>query len=98
MIRPDGKFGRAISALLFALLLGVQTISLAHTYEHDPASFQDTACAICVSVNQLGAATVDHGCVPSLEAFKPILRSVQTVLDTSTSTAVPRQRGPPTTP
>ncbi|MEJ2129580.1 MAG: hypothetical protein P8X81_12140 [Woeseiaceae bacterium] len=96
MIRPDRKFGRFVSVLLFALLLSVQTIALAHAYEHDPASFQDTACATCISINQLAAATVDHGCDQSLEAFKPILRSLQTILETSAAAVVPRQRGPPT--
>ena len=98
MIRPSRKSGRIVSALLFALLLSVQTISFAHAYQHDPTSFQEAACATCVSINQLAAVAVDQTHFPVVRSYRPVLCSYGAVLDTNAVVRAPRQRGPPPAP
>ena len=79
-------------ALLFALLVGVQSVRIAHAFDHDPASLGDTACATCISLSQLATAAVDTGASPSLTIAGPVFLVQYTV---AVSAAVPRQRGPP---
>jgi hypothetical protein len=98
MIGPSPKSGRIVSALLFALLISVQTISIAHAYEHDPGAFQDTACATCVSINQLAAVAVDHSHPETLPILKPVLRSNYFAAREASVVRTPRQRGPPALP
>jgi hypothetical protein len=98
MIRPPQKLGRAISAILFVLLICAQTIALAHTHQHEPVAFQDTACATCISLNQLETAAVDHGHYPSLQLTRPVICNDQKVVDTAAVVRAARQRGPPAQP
>ena len=93
-----GKSRRFISVSLIALLIGVQTISIAHAYEHDPASVQDTACATCVSVNQLAAAAIDNGQFTAPRRFKSVFGSDRAILNKIVDLCAPRQRGPPAAP
>ena len=82
MLRVSGKSRTVLGALLFAFLIGVQTISIAHAYDHDPASLGDTVCATCISINQLAAA-IDTGQVPA-----PVVSGPAHFYQ-------PNQRGPP---
>jgi len=93
-----GKSRRFISVLLIALLIGVQTISIAHAYEHDPSSVQDTACATCVSVNQLAAAAIDNGQATAPRRFKSLSSNDRAVLTANVDLCAPRERGPPAAP
>jgi len=96
MFRPSRQLRRIIGALLFALLISVQTISIAHAYDHDPGPFQDTACATCVSINQLAAIAVDHSFPATLPVTKPVLRCNHFAARETGVTRTPHQRGPPT--
>jgi len=93
--RPQ-RSGRIVSALLFALLISAQTISIAHAYDHDPGTFQDTACATCISINQLAGAAVDHSPPEALPVTKPVLRSNYFAARDTGVVRAPHQRGPPT--
>ena len=84
--------------MLFAFLLLAQTGSFAHTFEHDPGSVGDTACATCISLSQLGAATVDSGHEFTAAVFQPLRRAASADLVSYCAASVPRQRGPPSTP
>ncbi len=84
-----------LGALLFALLIGVQTISIAHAYEHDAVSIGDTACATCISVNQLAAAAVDTGHAPAPVVSTSVRLGKACDVVPVTSADVPKQRGPP---
>jgi len=93
-----GKSRRIISVSLIALLIGVQTISIAHAYEHDPGSVQDTACATCVSINQLAAAAIDNGQVTAPLRVKSLISNDRAVLIAIVDLCAPRERGPPAVP
>ena len=93
-----GKFRQIVSAMLIALLIGAQTISIAHAYEHDPESTQGTACATCVSANQLEAAAVDNGQATAPRGFKTVVSSDHATRNTIVDLYAPRERGPPTAP
>ena len=93
-----GKFRRFISVSLIALLIGVQTISIAHAYEHDPESIQGTACATCVSVNQLAAAAIDNGRATAPREFKSVFSNDRATPSAIIDLCAPRERGPPATP
>lgn len=93
-----GKFRRLISVSLIALLIAVQTISIAHAYEHDPESVQGTACATCVSVNQLAVAAIDNGQATAPRRFKSLFNKDRAVLVTIVDLCAPRERGPPAVP
>jgi hypothetical protein len=84
-----------ISVLLIALLIGVQTISITHAYEHDPEAAQGTACAACVSINQLGAAVIDNGQAMSPCGFKSLFRNDHATPNAIVDLVAPRERGPP---
>lgn len=84
--------------LLFALLVGAQTISAAHAYEHDPGSVGDTTCATCVSGTQLAAAAVDSGQPVALPVARPALCSGQATMQVILARSQARQRGPPAIP
>lgn len=82
--------------LLLLLLMAVaQSGALAHAFEHDAATPQYQACAICVTVSQLDSSCVDtlaatiiadcRSCQPVTEALS--LESLQV--------PVAKQRGPP---
>jgi hypothetical protein len=93
-----GKSRRFISVLLIALLIGVQTISVAHAYEHDPESVQRTACATCVSVNQLAAAAIDNAQATAPRGFKSVFSNDRAILFAVVDLCAPRERGPPAAP
>jgi hypothetical protein len=93
-----GKSRRIISVLLIALLIGVQTISITHAYEHDPESAQGTACATCVSVNQLAAAAIDSGQATAPRVFKSIIGNDRAIFIAVVDLCAPRVRGPPAAP
>jgi len=93
-----GKSRRLISVSLIALLIGVQTISIAHAYEHDPESVQGTACATCVSVNQLAAAAIDNGQATAPGGFKSGICNDRVILIAIVDLCIPRERGPPADP
>lgn len=93
-----GKSHRIISVSLIALLIGVQTISIAHAYEHDPESAQGTACATCVSVNQLAAAAIDNGQAMPPRGFKSVFSSDRATPNAIVDLYAPRERGPPAAP
>lgn len=98
MNRWTGQPGRIVSAIVFALLIGMQTMSVAHAFEHDPGTIGDKACATCISINQLSAATVDTGHIDPPAILKPIPVDHVEESGTSRTICVPRQRGPPATP
>ena len=90
-----GKSHRIISISLIALLIGAQTISIAHAYEHDPESIQGTACATCVSANQLAAAAIDNGQATAPRGFKSVFSNDRTTPYAIVDLYAPRERGPP---
>lgn len=85
---------RIVSALLISLLIGAQTISLAHASEHEAGLLQDS-CAICVGSGQLSAAATDSGQLHPERFTGQILWSEQQQFPPITFTEIPRQRGPP---
>jgi hypothetical protein len=93
-----GKSRRIISVSLIALLIGVQTISIAHAYEHDPESVQGTVCATCVSVNQLMAAAIDNGQATASRGFKSVFSNDRITPNAIVDRYAPRERGPPAAP
>jgi len=93
-----GKSRRLISVSLIALLIGVQTISIAHAYEHDPETVQGTACATCVSVNQLAAAAIDNGQATAPRGFKSEFSNDRSIVIAIVDLCTPRVRGPPAAP
>jgi hypothetical protein len=93
-----GKFRQIVSAVLIALLICAQTISIAHAYEHDPESTQGTACAVCVSANQLEAAAVDNGQATAPRGFKTVIGNDRATRSAIVDLHAPRGRGPPTAP
>ena len=84
-----------LSTLLISLLIGAQTISLAHASEHDTGLSQDS-CAICVGSGQLSTAAMDSGPIYVERFFGPVLCGHQHTLPATSSNEIPRQRGPPT--
>lgn len=95
MNRGSIKSRTIVGVLFFALLIGVQTISVAHAYEHDPASLGDTACATCISINQLAAASVDTGQAAAPTTPPPIHCAHPAIIAAATLVGEHRQRGPP---
>ena len=93
-----GKSRRIISVSLIALLIGVQTISIAHAYEHDPESAQGTACATCVSINQLAAAAIDNGQATAPRGFQSVFSNDRATPGAIVDLYAPRERGPPAAP
>lgn len=93
-----GKSREFIGVSLIALLIGVQTISIAHVYEHEPESVQGTACATCVSVNQLAAAAIDNGQATAPRGFKSVFSNDRTTPNAIIDRYAPRERGPPAIP
>lgn len=98
MISVFGKSGQLIGVTLMALLIGVQTISIAHAYEHDPESAQGTPCATCVSINQLAAAATDNGQAKAPPMFKSEFSNDRAILIAIVNLCTPRERGPPAAP
>ncbi len=86
---------RIVSSLLVILLIGMQTVSLAHASEHEAGLLQDS-CAICVGSSEFSAAAVDTGPVHAEHFFGPVLSGHQQTIPSVTFTEIPRQRGPPT--
>jgi len=93
-----GKFRRIISVSLIALLIGVPTILIAHAYEHDPESAQGTACATCVSANQLTAAAIDNGQATAPRGLKSVFSNDRATPNAVVDLCAPRERGPPAAP
>lgn len=84
-----------LGTLLFVLLVGVQTISFAHAFEHDATTLGDKACATCISLSQLAAVAIDTGEVPQTVVLKPV-RTIRIVAIAPVRTSYPpNQRGPP---
>jgi hypothetical protein len=86
-----------LGTLVFVLLVGVQTISFAHTFAHDAASFGDKACATCVSISQLAAAAIDTGAAPEPVVGHDPACSHAPVIAADRTPNAPNQRGPPQT-
>lgn len=97
MKQGSGTSRIVVGAIFFVLLLGVQTISLAHAFEHDALSLGDRTCATCVSISQLTAVAVDTGEVPDLVAACPVRFSKAPTVATVVPSNTPNQRGPPPT-
>jgi hypothetical protein len=81
--------------LLALLLLGAQSASLAHAYEHEPGTPQNSTCTACIAASQLGAACVD---VPATTT--PLVSgwsrwALQEIEFNSLHAITARQRGPP---
>lgn len=93
-----GKSHWIISVSLIALLIGVQTISIAHAFEHDPESAQGTPCAACVSVNQLAAAAIDNGQATPHFGFESVFSNDRATPNAIVDLYAPRERGPPAAP
>ena len=85
---------RIVSSLLISLLIGAQTISLAHASEHESGLLQDS-CAICVGSSELSSAAVDSGHVHAEHFFGPVSCSHQQTVPSFIFAEMPRQRGPP---
>lgn len=92
------RSGTIVIATLFGFLLLAQTGVFAHTFEHDPGSVGDTACATCISLSQLAAAAVDSGFECTFEAFIRVRSAARAALHATRPIQVVRQRGPPATP
>jgi hypothetical protein len=92
------RFGKAFSALLFALLISAQTLSIAHAYEHDPGSLGETACTTCASFGQHIAVAVDTGQPVVQQGFSPIRRGACALPLAGRIADQARQRGPPARP
>lgn len=94
MNRVDRRSWPILSSLLIILLIGAQTISLAHAFEHEPDILQDS-CAICVGSGQIMSAAMDSGHVDTDLLFTPVLCRYQHYRLVSEFTVAPHQRGPP---
>ncbi len=95
MYKIEPKLRSVLSSLLISLLIGAQTISLAHASEHEVDVPQDT-CPICVGSSQLSSAATDSGQVSTEQFFGPVLCSHRQYLPAISFAEIPRQRGPPT--
>jgi len=95
MSRSFARSGTVVSAVMFALLIGAQTVAITHAYKHEPGPIGDTVCATCVSINQLAAIAVDSTEPLPLRDFRPVLCSVTAVFKSAPVAVQPRQRGPP---
>lgn len=96
MHRVFGKSWRVASALLLVLQIGAQTGAVAHAYEHDPGTLQDTTCASCTTASQLTSACVDSGAIANIPRFHSRLETDRQIPHESIQTLTVRQRGPPT--
>jgi len=81
--------------MLLVFLVVAQTGALAHAYQHDPGTLQDTTCASCVSAGELTSACLDSGIAADISAFHSCLETDQQVPIESIATLSARQRGPP---
>ena len=80
---------------MLVLLVAAQTGALAHAYEHDPGTLQDTTCASCVTAGELTSACLDSGVVADIRALHSSLETDQQIPIESIATLSARQRGPP---
>jgi len=83
-----------LSSLIISLLIGAQTISLAHSTEHDFDLLQDS-CPICIGSSQLSSTATDSGQSFAGQISGPVLSNIRQYLPEGTFTEAPRQRGPP---
>lgn len=97
MEHGSGTSRIVLAAILLVLLLGVQTISFAHAFEHDAETLGDKACATCVSINQLNAVAVDTGEAPDTVGTYWVRLGYALTLATVAASNTPNQRGPPRT-
>lgn len=95
MHRIGGKHWKITSTLLIVLLVGAHSGAIAHAYEHDPGSLQDTTCASCVTVGELSSACLDSGVAADIRVLNSRLEADQQLPVASISTLSARQRGPP---
>ena len=85
------------SLLLAALLATAQFATVVHAFAHDPGAPQAKTCSTCVTVAQLGAATVDTTpdyALPRWHAAYPLEHRHRIAV---ASFPAHRQRGPPLT-
>jgi hypothetical protein len=89
---------RAAGLALALVLVTAQAGAIAHSYEHDLGTPQDSTCALCLTANQLLSGTVDSGAdAPVL--YPGVHFGSQQMLPTEVVCRYsPRQRGPPTLP
>ena len=83
------------SLLLAALLATAQVAAAVHAFAHDPGAPQTKTCGTCVTVAQLGAATVDTTpdfALPHRHAVFPLQRHHDIAV---ACFPAHRQRGPP---
>jgi hypothetical protein len=85
---------RIVSSLLVVLLIGMQSVSLAHASDHEADLLQES-CAICVGSGELSSAVTDSGQIHSERFLGPVLCSPQQIVPAIAATEIPRQRGPP---
>lgn len=95
MIRVGGKHWKHASILLVVMLLGAHTGALAHAFQHDPGSLQDTTCASCAAASELANACIDNGIAPDIQVLHSCLAAIQQGPIESIATLSARQRGPP---
>ncbi len=82
--------------LLVLLVAGAQSGALAHVFEHEPVTPLKQACAICATISQLDASSIDalaDPIAPDCGSRRPLADSPS--LETRHA-ADARQRGPPT--
>lgn len=77
------------------MLISAQTGAIAHAYEHDPGTPQDTTCSSCLTSAQLLGANVDCGANQLVLPPNDRFLAVQSIAGESLFAVVPRQRGPP---
>jgi len=89
---------RGITAflLLTTLLVAGQAGAALHALQHHAGTPQGQVCSTCVTVAQLGAASVDNPIAENLEPPSVSHDSVAVPASRSRHVLVARQRGPPT--
>ena len=95
MIRVRRKSWQLANLLLVILLTGAQSGVLAHVFEHDAGTPQKQACAICVTVSQLGSSCVDAPVNTDIEHCHACQAIERAATLESFHALVARQRDPP---
>ena len=93
------RYKRALlpGLLLALLLLGAQSASLAHAFEHEPGTPQNNTCTACIAASQLGSACVDVPATTTQLVSGWSRWAWQEIEFNSLNAITARQRGPPAT-
>lgn len=81
--------------LLVFFLAGAQSGALAHAFEHEAATPQSQACAICVMLSQLDASCVDTIATITIADCRSCRPAADQASCESLKAPVAKQRGPP---